>query len=193
MRILFTLSAIALASCATADKRRVVTVAEPTLTEIQTVNYVNPEARAACDTRQMRRRALDNNLQNDMASITVVREVVTGTRMLTDIEVNCREYFSERLRSDALENAHNMPNLAMSGRTVADPMIISGPAIENPSTMSTYIRSAPSTHTVAVGDTLTAIARRHCVSVAGIRAINGMTVQTQIYAEDVLRLPSNSC
>ena len=180
-------AALVLTACATSSGRRVVQVSEPAPISATAVNYSSLEASAACDTRKMRRRALDDDPLNDIASITVQRELSPGRRTETDLDVNCRDYFARQLGGGA-------PRV-VRGAAQSEPVVIvtradtvSAPAIE-------VRRTAPARRTVRVrrGDTLYGIARDHCTGWKTLAKENGLSNAHRISPGDVLYLPAGAC
>lgn len=213
LRILVMASAIVMASCTTADKRRLVQISEPEAGKSYGVNYIAPEAKAACETRKMRRRVLDRNPANDFASVTTVRQIGSDTQMLTDVQVNCRHYFTNRLqRADMDANQpvlvttpHYTERRAAAQQTSRQP---TGPQQTGPdfeaspmsprATEYAVVRherqaKALSAHRISQGETLSAIARNHCLSLQDIVAINDMSDPSSIRIGDVIVLPPRAC
>ena len=180
------IGAVALTACATTGKRRVVNIADAPTVTTQSVRYDAPEAQAACDTRKMRKRALDSDPLNDTASITVVREVAPGRRLETDIDVDCREFFASRLGGTPADTTRAPKPETRVIVTQAAPSA-PAPVIE--------VRTQPAalTYRVRRGDTLFDIARQHCTGWKTVAAENGLHDASRIKPGMVLRIPGGGC
>ncbi|MGB6231047.1 MAG: LysM domain-containing protein [Litorimonas sp.] len=202
------IGAVGLASCATTgvvgDKRRVVTLDAPAPVQTSPVRYDGPEAVAACDTKRMRKAALDGNPNNDTASITVSREVRPGMRTLTDLDVNCREYFAAKLGGspEPMEVRDPTPAPVQATHPVqSDPTPVMAHPVQpvlvetlSPAPMvQARARETRHYHTVRNGETLYRIGVEHCTSWKAIAAENGIRNERRIEPGDVLRLPAGSC
>ena len=182
-------SVIALSACAGTDKRRVVSVDVPTPIQTTSVRFDTPEAQAACETRKMRKRALDADFSNDIASITVEREISPGRRTQTDLDVNCRKYFASRLGGAAANPR------TIKATTAPAPFVIEqtpAPAVIVRS-IPQIIAAQPRTYRVRRGDTLSGIAREHCTGWKTLADENGIRDAGRIKPGQVLRLPAGSC
>ncbi|MGB3457097.1 MAG: LysM domain-containing protein [Litorimonas sp.] len=195
MRTILIFSAAVLAACSSVDKRPVIAVEDPMPGAVLQAQFTTPEATAACETRKMRRRILDRDIHNDVASITLMRTVGEGTRMLTDVDIDCREYFVARLRSADLTPVAPPPMQTLA----AEPKVWTPSQTSHPSdaqVLSRVVAGTPSAavaHRVAVGETLSGIAREHCLSVDRLAAHNGIGDPSRIAAGQVLSLPDGAC
>lgn len=174
---------VALTACATTSKRKVVNIAEPEALATENVRYDTLEAAAACDTRKMRARALDDDPMNDIASITVVREISPGRRTETDLDLNCRDFFARRLGTATQTQPMPQPSLitANADTTAQTPV---APAQITP----TY-----NTYRVRRGDTLYGIARAHCTGWKTLATFNNLPNAAEISPGQILRLPESAC
>ena len=72
---------------------------------VQHASYSTPkvqkaEAAMVCDNDNMRNRAADGNMKNDMARVLILEEGGRSSNIIADVEVNCRDYFqSEQSRT----------------------------------------------------------------------------------------------
>ena len=185
-RTLMAFCAIALTACATTGKRRVVNVVEPAPLSTSNVRYDTPEAASACETRKMRKRALDADMTNDVASITVVREVSPGRRTETDLDIDCRAYFAQQLggaRNEAAAPSAPEPTVIVTRTDASAP----APVIE--------VRTQPTslTHRVRSGDTLYDIARSYCTGWKTVADANGLRDASRISPGQLLRIPGGGC
>ena len=180
------LSALALTACATPGKRRVVNVAAPTPVQTTDVRYDSPEAESACNTRKMRKRALDGDSTNDIASITVVREISPGRRTETDIDFDCREYLARRLGGT---NARTAPQVF----TAPEPTVIVTHTEAPAPVVEVRTQAVGITHRVRRGDTLFDIARSYCTGWKTVADANGLRDASRISPGQVLRIPGGGC
>lgn len=189
VRFALLISAAALCACATTGKRRVVNVADTPILNTSAVRFDTPEAAAACDTRKMRKRALDDDATNDIASVTVQREIAPGRRTETDVDVNCRDFFASRLggRAAARPVAPAEPTVIVTRAATSAPA--PSPIVE--------VRTAPAptgyTYRVRRGDTLYDIARSHCTGWKTLARANGIADASRIKPGQVLRVPGGGC
>lgn len=68
---------------------------------VQQASYSAPkvqkaEAAMVCDNDNMRRRAADGNMKNDMARVLILEEGGRSSNIIADVEVNCRDYFQSQ-------------------------------------------------------------------------------------------------
>jgi nucleoid-associated protein YgaU len=168
----------------------VIAVPDPEPGALSQAFYVAPEARAACETRKMRKRALDGDPYNDVASVTLMRSVGEGVRMLTDVDVDCRNYFVTRLRSDdlpALQRGGVQPVPSVDRNYVTGPAASAQPAAGTP---ASQVRRQ---HRIQSGETLSIIAQEHCTSWQALARRNGIADPSRVSAGTVLILPEGSC
>jgi len=96
----------------------------------------------------MRRKVIDDNDNNDAVRVMVVEDGDTGSRVLSEVEVDCRDYFLRK-------------SLAPT-----EPKIIraSAPKIERTQIprRTTRLKSKRPIYIVQSGDTVWDIAREHC-------------------------------
>ena len=185
LRTALLITAVALTACATTGKRRVVNVSEPAPLNTSQVRFDTPEAAAACDTRKMRKRALDDDPLNDVASVTVLREIAPGRRTETDVDVNCRDFFASRLGGWSAPRA--VPSPALGPVVIATRSAAPAPIAETRTRPSEY------TYRVRRGDTLFDIARSHCTGWKTVADANGLRDASRIKPGQVLRIPGGGC
>ena len=68
---------------------------------VQQASYSAPkvqkaEAAMVCDNDNMRGRAADGNMKNDMARVLILEEGGRSSNIIADVEVNCRDYFQSQ-------------------------------------------------------------------------------------------------
>lgn len=191
MRSIILISAALLASCATVDKRKVIRQSDPELHQSLNANFAVSASDTACDTPIMRTRILDDDPTNDTALITVTRDASSGSPVLTDITVDCHEYFARRLQRDDIALA-STPNYSTLSHHTQVPKMISGPVSSQAEPIQPASRII-SAHKVSHGESLTQIARKHCLSVDNILASNPTYQSKNIQIGDVIILPLESC
>jgi len=140
----------------------------------------NPaEAAMICETDDMRKKVIDDNDKNDAVRVMVVEDGDTGSRVLSEVEVDCRDYFLRK------------------SLTPTEPTIIrtSTPKIERDQTprRSTRLKSQRPTYIVQSGDTVWDIAREHCTTVKAISRLNGLGRGNIIDIGQRLKLPEEAC
>ena len=189
LRPVLLISALALTACATTGKRRVVNVAAPTPVQTSDVRYDTPEAESACNTRKMRKRALDADSTNDIASVTVVREISPGRRTETDVDFNCREYLARRLGGSRVPapQVFTAPEPTVIVTRAQTPITAPAPIVE------VRTQTAALTHRVRRGDTLYDIARSYCTGWKTVADANGLRDASRIKPGQVLRIPGGGC
>jgi len=135
-----------------------------------------------CETDEMRRKVIDDNDSNDAVRIMVIEDGNTGSRVLSEVEVDCRNYFLRKSLAPA------KPTII---RTAA-------PQVETKDTIQTPRRStrAPKsryTYIVQRGDTVWGIARQHCTTVKAITRLNGLGRGNVLDIGQRLKLPDDEC
>jgi len=151
-------------------KTNPVTVVE-TQHQIHQASYSAPkvqkaEAAMVCENDNMRRRAADRDLKNDMARVLILEEGGRSSNIIADVEVNCRDYFQSQYQS-------------------FNPQIIKA---------STRVEAADGYYySIKKGDTLYGIARENCSSVKDISQLNGIADPTKIEIHQIIRLPAKKC
>lgn len=182
-----------LIGCSSTPKNtRAVIVENPqTISSVQSANFVttaSPDhAAASCETDDMRRKVLDGNSHNDTVRIKVVEDNDTGSRILSQVEIDCRDYFFRKSASPA-RSTHIQ---------TAAPTIIqtAAPTIEHIEPERRIIRNSPQRYSYIVqrGDTVWGIARQHCTTAKAISRLNGLGRGNVIDIDQHLKLPDDGC
>jgi len=148
---------------------------------VQSASYVMDEmpseASMICENDDMRTKALDRDVDNDMARVMIVQDEESGSRVLHEVEVNCRDYF---LRKSVYPTE---PKVIRSSTRYVEP---------EPE-KKTRTRKRNLTYVVQRGDTVWDIAREHCTSVKAISRLNGLGRGNMIDVGDRLELPEAEC
>jgi len=165
------------------------------------------EAAMVCENDNMRSRAADKNMKNDMARVLILEEGGKSSNIIADVEVNCRDYFQDQ-QSHASRTVESMPTYTI---TQSAPMpaytpqgrqaVIAAPAPAiapqpKPQTIkaSTPVQAADGYYySIKRGDTLYGIARDNCSSVKDISRLNGIADPTKIEIHQIIRLPAQKC
>ena len=192
-------------------KTKPVTVVE-TQHQIHHASYNAPkvqkaEAAMVCENDNMRSRAVDRDMKNDMARVLILEEGGRSSNIIADIEVNCRDYF----QSQQLQNFRTVQTVPTYTVTQSAPMpaytqqsrqtVIAAPAPAiaqqaKPKTIkaSTRVEAADGYYySIKKGDTLYGIARENCSSVKDISQLNGIADPTKIKIHQIIRLPAKKC
>lgn len=186
MRRAVFISALYLMGCASTQQIPIVKVDSAQTSVLRYGHSDTPEARVACETRKMRRRALDQNRHNDLASVVVEEQLSSGAAM-TAIDVNCREYFIARLRdNDMPYRPGDHANRIEPGAPHAIKKVM-------PEPKSNRLGRILFAHKIEADETLSSIARKHCVSVESLSSMNQISDPSHIHIGDVLRLPDEAC
>lgn len=150
---------------------------------VQTASFAteSSQSKAAeiCETEDMRKKVIDDNDDNDAVRIMVVEDAKKGSRVLSEVKVDCRDYFLRKSLS---------PETPRIVRTIA-------PTIQRFETppRSTRVTKPRLTYVVQRGDTVWDIARQHCTSVEEISRLNGLGRGNFIDVGQRLRLPDVEC
>lgn len=151
---------------------------------VQSASFVthasSNQASMICETSEMRNKVIDDNDDNDAVRIMVVEDGKTGSRVLSEVEVDCRDYFLRKSLAPTVQ-----PTVI---QTVA-------PTIQ---TIEVPSRSTPNadrryTYIVQRGDTVWDIAREHCTSVKAITRLNGLGRGNVLDIGQRLKLPDEAC
>jgi len=169
------------------EKRKPKTTAVQTTTvqqasyiiEDSTVSASPAQAAMMCESADMRNKVIDSDNNNDTVRMMVVHDDNTGSRLLSEVEVDCRDYFLRKSLS---------PTDAKVIRT-------SSPKVE---TIEAPIRrrlrnNNRYTYIVQRGDTVWNIAREHCTSAKAISRLNGLGRGNIIDIGQRLKLPDVDC
>lgn len=179
---------------------------------VQQASYNPPkvqkaEAAMVCENDNMRNRAADGNLKNDMARVLILEEGGRSSNVIADVEVNCRDYFQNQ-QSQAVRTVQTAPSYRViqsaptpaytpqsRHRIIASP----APAIApqpKPRTIKAVSRVEAADgyyYSIKRGDTLYRIAQDNCSSVKDISQLNGITDPTRIEIHQIIRLPAKKC
>lgn len=180
--------------------------------QVQPASYTAPkvqkaEAAMVCENDNMRGRAADRNMKNDMARVLILEEGGRSSNIIADVEVNCRDYFkSQQIRS--VRTVETVPTYTITqsaptptyapqttGTMIAAPAPTSAPR-QKPRMLkaSTRVEAADGYYySIKRGDTLYGIARDNCSSVKDISRLNGINDPTKIEIHQIIRLPAKKC
>lgn len=179
---------------------------------VQQASYAAPkvqraEAAMVCENDNMRGRAADRNMKNDMARVLILEEGGRASNVIADVEVNCRDYF-EHQQSRSAKIVDNVPTYTVQQSAptpVYSPQsnrpIIAAPApITATRTKPKIVKAATEVqaadgyfYSIKRGDTLYGIARENCSSVKDISRLNGISDPTKIEVHQIIRLPAKKC
>jgi len=152
-------------------------------TKLQTASFSSntdpAQAAIVCETADMRARALDYDDTNDIVRIMSVQDSVGDSRLLSEVEVDCRDYYLRK--SLASSNSNIVP---ASTKTTEDVKLFRS---------STQTEDRHYTYIVQRGDTVWQIAREHCTTVKAISRLNGLGNGKHIDINQRLRMPVESC
>ena len=190
-KIIAVISLSILAGCSTTSKnQRVVNVEQwPTTTQsVQTVSHLSSQTTKAsaeqvkpvCETDSMRQNVIDYDKTNDTVRIMTVQDSSGSSRVLSEVEVDCRDYFLRKSLAPADTNI-------VSVRTE----VVEYPA-EEPR-RSTRVQNQRYTYIVQKGDTVWGIAREHCTTAKAISRLNGLGRGNFIDIGQRLKLPDEEC
>lgn len=135
------------------------------------------EAATVCETSRMREKVLDGNDNNDTIRIMVVEDGEGSSEILSDVEINCRDYF---LRKSVKSNQSSIIR-------TSTPIIEDEPKIVRRKANSNY------TYIVQKGDTVWDIAREHCTTAKAISRLNGLGRGNVIDIGQRLKMPDEEC
>lgn len=176
---------------------------------VQHASYSAPKVRKAeaamvCENDNMRRRAADSNMKNDMARVLILEEGGRSSNIIADVEVNCRDYFQDQVRttrvvqtSPAYTVTQTAPIPAFSPNThrsiVAAPPAVPSRAPQTIKAVSKVEAADGYYYSIKRGDTMYGIARENCSSVQDIAQLNGISDPTKIEVHQIIRLPAKKC
>lgn len=175
---------------------------------VQQASYTAPkvqkaEAAMVCENDNMRGRAADRNMKNDVARVLILEEGGRSSNIIADVEVNCRDYFEDQASRSA-RTVETIPTytLTQSAPTpVYSPQtnkrVIAAPAPRAKPIAAkavTKVKAADGYfYSIQKGDTLYGIARDNCASVKDISRLNGISDPTKIEIHQIIRLPVKKC
>jgi LysM repeat protein len=144
------------------------------------VNSSPNEAAMICETDNMRANVIDQDDTNDAVRVMVVQDGKSGSRVLSEVEVDCRDYFLRKSLAPA------KPKVVRA----------SAPQIERevpPTRVRKVKKNSRYTYIVQSGDTVWDIAREHCTTVKDIARLNGLGRANVLDIGQRLKLPDASC
>jgi len=171
-----------------------------------TPNVQKAEAAMVCENDNMRSRATDRNMENDMARVLILEEGGRSSNIIADVEVNCRDYFQNQTytavravqSTPAYTTAQSAPMPAYTPQThrtvIAAPAPIAAGAQPRTIKASSPVEAADGYYySIKKGDTMYSIARDNCSSVKDISRLNGISDPTRIDVQQIIRLPAKKC
>ena len=135
------------------------------------------EAATVCETDQMRNKVVDGDDSNDLVRLMVVQDSDGSSQLLSEIEINCRDYFLRK----TIQSSGPSIIQASSSKTISEPET----RRINLNSRYTYI--------VHRGDTVWGIAREHCTTVKAISRLNGLGRGNVIDVGQRLKMPDEGC
>lgn len=135
------------------------------------------QAATVCETSRMRAKVVDGNDNNDSVRIMVVQDSDGSSQLLSEVEINCRDYF---LRKSVQTNQSTVIR-------TSSPIIDEEPDIVRRVSNSRY------TYIVQKGDTVWDIAREHCTTAKAISRLNGLGRGNVIDIGQRLKMPDEEC
>ena len=165
------------------------------------------EAAMVCENDNMRSRAADRNMENDMARVLILEEGGRSSNIIADVEVNCRDYFDAQ-KPQSTRTVETVPTytITQSAPTPVYAPHMNAPIIAAPASVkaprpkpqvveaSSRVQAADGYYySIKRGDTLYGIARENCSSVKDISRLNGIADPTKIEIHQIIRLPAKKC
>lgn len=188
-KIIAVLTLSLLAGCSTANKtQRVVNVEQwPTTQSVQSTSHISSQISQAsteqiktvCETDAMRQNVIDYDKSNDTVRIMTVQDSTGSSRVLSEVEVDCRDYFLRK-------------SLANSDASLVNAKTVTSDLPAEPR-RSTRLEPQRYTYIVQKGDTVWGIAREHCTTVKAISRLNGLGRGNFIDIGQRLKLPDEEC
>lgn len=136
------------------------------------------EAAMICESDDMRAKVIDNDDTNDAVRVMVVQDSDGGSRVLSEVEVDCRDYFLRKSLAPA------KPQIVRAASPRVE-KIEPTTRVKNRDSRYTYI--------VQSGDTVWDIAREHCTTVKDIARLNGLGRANVLDIGQRLKLPDVDC
>ena len=146
-------------------------------TTTQTVSASPEQAATVCETSAMRAKVVDGNDNNDSVRIMVVQDSDGSSQLLSEVEINCRDYF---LRKSVGSNQSTIIQTSTS-TTIGNPNVVR------------RVSNSRYTYIVQRGDTVWDIAKEHCTTVKAISRLNGLGRGNVIDIGQRLKLPDEEC
>jgi LysM repeat protein len=150
---------------------------------VQSASYVANsapnQAAMICETDDMRNKVIDGNDDNDAVRLMVVEDGNTGSRVLSEVEIDCRDYFLRK-------------SLAPTERKLVRAVAPTTTSKKTPR-RSTRIQDNRLIYIVQSGDTVWDLARKHCTTAKAISSLNGLGRGNVIDIGQRLKLPDEEC
>ena len=127
----------------------------------------------------MRQNVIDYDKSNDTVRIMTVQDSTGSSRVLSEVEVDCRDYFLRK-------------SLANSDASLVNAKTVTSDLPAEPR-RSTRLEPQRYTYIVQKGDTVWGIAREHCTTVKAISRLNGLGRGNFIDIGQRLKLPDEEC
>ncbi len=186
---------------------------KPKTIKVQDANYTasashsvsqgaqDDQAAIACQNEKMRVRAADDNADNDTARMLILDDNDdNSSNVIGEVLVNCRDYFARNATSLVPANfnaatpssSHNLTKANTQTHAIPSRK----PSIISPVVTQQHVRPTQSSglfYSVRRGDTLYAIARKHCTSVKAIKRLNNIGDPKTLDVNDVLQMPVGDC
>lgn len=194
-KIIALLTLSLLTGCSTASKtQRVVNVEDqPSTQSVQPTSYTSSrtftastqnnasqlQAKTVCETAAMRQNVVDYDNSNDTVRIMTVQDGSNSSRVLSEVEVDCRDYFLRKSLSPSNSNLVKASTVVTEERV--EPR------------RQTRTNNHGYTYIVQRGDTVWGIAREHCTTAKAISRINGLGRGNIIDIGQRLELPDEDC
>lgn len=180
---LLTASALLISCVSASDNDRTVNDEKWQPKGVQSASFVTNsstnQAASFCETSDMRRKVIDGNDHNDAVRIMVVEDADTGSRVLSEVEIDCRDYFLRKSLAPA------QPQIIQSSTATIVHVDSPEPKTRKKNLGYTYI--------VQKGDTVWDIAREHCTTAKDISRLNGLGRGNVIDIGQRLKLPDEEC
>lgn len=150
------------------------------VTQVSSQNNASSEhAKTVCETAEMRQNVVDYDNSNDIVRIMTVQDSNNSSRVLSEVEVDCRDYFLRKSLSSS------DTNMVKASTTVVE--------YPTETRRSTRTKNQRYTYIVQSGDTVWDIAREHCTTVKAISRLNGLGRGNVIDIGQRLKLPDDEC
>ena len=152
---------------------------------VQSASYMtnasSNQAAMICETDDMRKKVIDDNDKNDAVRVMVVEDGDAGSRVLSEVEVDCRDYFLRKSLSPS------QPKVIRTSAPTKERVETQTPR------RSTRTKNSRYTYIVQRGDTVWDIAREHCTTVKAISRLNGLGRANVLDIGQRLKLPDDEC
>ena len=156
--------------------------------QASTQSNASPEqAKTVCENAEMRRNVVDYDNTNDTVRIMTVQDSSNNSRVLSEVEVDCRDYFLRKSLSPS-SSSSSSSNVIKASTTTTH---ITHDDLET--RRITRSSSPRYTYIVQKGDTVWGIAREHCTTAKAITSLNGLGRGDIIDIGQRLRLPDEDC